>query len=103
MDRSGAYAARHLAKNVVAAGLAERCQVQVAYAIGVAEPVSINVELTAPAKVPERRIVAAIREVADMTPQGIIDAPGSAQARLPADGGLRALRPRGRGFHLGAP
>ena len=72
VDRSGAYAARHLAVNVVAAGLADRCQVQVAYAIGVAEPVSINVECFGTAKVPEAKIVAAIREVADMTPKGII-------------------------------
>ncbi|MBK8165959.1 MAG: methionine adenosyltransferase [bacterium] len=72
VDRSGAYAARHLALNVVAAGLADRCQVQVAYAIGVAEPVSINVDCFGTAKVPEAKIVAAIREVADMTPKGII-------------------------------
>ncbi len=72
VDRSGAYAARHLALNVVAAGLADRCQVQVAYAIGVAEPVSINVDCFGTAKVPEAQIVAAIREVADMTPKGII-------------------------------
>jgi len=72
VDRSGAYAARHLAVNVVAAGLADRCQVQVAYAIGVAEPVSINVECFGTAKLPEAKIVAAIREVADMTPKGII-------------------------------
>ena len=72
VDRSGAYAARHLAVNVVAAGLADRCQVQVAYAIGVAEPVSINVDCFGTAKVPEAKIVAAIREVADMTPKGII-------------------------------
>jgi S-adenosylmethionine synthetase len=72
VDRSGAYAARHLAVNVVAAGLADRCQVQVAYAIGVAEPVSINVDCFGTAKVAEPLIVAAIREVADMTPKGII-------------------------------
>jgi len=72
VDRSGAYAARHLAVNVVAAGLADRCQVQVAYAIGVAEPVSINVDCFGTAKVAESQIVAAIREVADMTPKGII-------------------------------
>jgi S-adenosylmethionine synthetase len=72
VDRSGAYAARHLAVNVVAAGLAERCQVQVAYAIGVAEPVSINVDCFGTATVPEAKIVAAIREVADLTPKGII-------------------------------
>jgi len=72
VDRSGAYATRHLARNIVAAGLADRCQVQVAYAIGVAEPVSINVDCFGTGKVPDEQITAAVRKVADMTPQGII-------------------------------
>jgi S-adenosylmethionine synthetase len=72
VDRSAAYAARHLAKNIVAAELADRCQVQVAYAIGVAEPVSINVDSFGTGRVPDDRITAAVRQVADMTPQGII-------------------------------
>ncbi|MEN8005678.1 MAG: methionine adenosyltransferase [Candidatus Krumholzibacteriota bacterium] len=72
VDRSGAYATRHLARNIVAAGLADRCQVQVAYAIGVAEPVSINVDCYGTGQVPDEKITAAIREVADMTPKGII-------------------------------
>nr|MEE4267334.1 methionine adenosyltransferase [Candidatus Krumholzibacteria bacterium] len=73
VDRSGAYAARHLAKNIVAAGLAERCQVQVAYAIGVAEPVSITVDTYGTGQVADEAITAAVRKVADMTPQGIIE------------------------------
>ena len=72
VDRSGAYATRHLARNIVAAGLADRCQVQVAYAIGVAEPVSINVDCFGTGKVPDEQITAAVLKVADMTPQGII-------------------------------
>jgi S-adenosylmethionine synthetase len=72
VDRSAAYAARHLAKNIVAAGLADRCQVQVAYAIGVAEPVSINVDTYGTGQVPEEVIIDAVAKVADMTPQGII-------------------------------
>jgi len=72
VDRSGAYATRHLARNIVAAGLADRCQVQVAYAIGVAEPVSINVDCYGTGQVTDEKITAAVREVADMTPQGII-------------------------------
>ncbi len=72
VDRSGAYATRHLAKNIVAAGLADRCQVQVAYAIGVAEPVSINVDTYGTGQVADEKITAAVREVADMTPKGII-------------------------------
>ncbi len=72
VDRSAAYAARHLARNIVAADLAERCQVQVAYAIGVAEPVSIRVETFGTGKLGDARITAAVRKVADLTPQGII-------------------------------
>ena len=72
VDRSGAYATRHLARNIVAAGLADRCQVQVAYAIGVAEPVSINVDCYGTGQVPDEKITAAVSKVADMTPQGII-------------------------------
>ncbi len=73
VDRSAAYATRHLARNIVAAGLADRCQVQVAYAIGVAEPVSINVETYGTGKVSDEKIIEAIRKVVDMTPKGIID------------------------------
>ena len=72
VDRSGAYATRHLARNIVAAGLADRCQVQVAYAIGVADPVSINVDCYGTGKVPDEVITDAVRKVVDMTPQGII-------------------------------
>ena len=72
VDRSAAYAARYIAKNVVAADLAERCEVQVAYAIGVAEPVSILVETFGTAKVPEQKIEEAVRATFDLTPRGII-------------------------------
>ncbi len=72
VDRSAAYAARHLARNIVAAGLADRCEVQVAYAIGVAEPVSIHVDTFGTGKVGNARITEAVRKVADLTPQGII-------------------------------
>jgi S-adenosylmethionine synthetase len=63
---------RHIAKTVVAAGLAARCEVQVAYAIGVAEPVSVMVETFGTGRVPEARIAKAIRQVFDLTPRGII-------------------------------
>ena len=72
VDRSAAYMARYIAKNVVAAGLADRCEVQLAYAIGVPFPVSIMAETFGTAKVPEEKIVAAIKEVFDCTPAGII-------------------------------
>jgi S-adenosylmethionine synthetase len=72
VDRSGAYAARWVAKNVVAAGLAERCEVQVAYAIGVAHPVSVAVETFGTAKLPEEQIERAVLEVFDLRPAAII-------------------------------
>jgi S-adenosylmethionine synthetase len=72
VDRSASYAARWVAKNLVAAELAERCQVQLAYAIGVADPVSINVESFGTGKVSDARLTAAVRKVFDLTPRGII-------------------------------
>jgi S-adenosylmethionine synthetase len=72
VDRSAAYAARYVAKNVVAAGLADKCEVQVAYAIGVAMPVSIHVETFGTAKVDEGRIEDLVREHFDLRPKGII-------------------------------
>ena len=72
VDRSAAYMARYVAKNVVAAGLCSRCEVQLAYAIGVAEPVSLLVQGFGTAKVPEQRIESAVRDTFDLTPAGII-------------------------------
>ena len=72
VDRSAAYAARWAAKNVVAAGLAERCEIQVAYAIGVAHPLSINVETFGTGRVPDARIAALIGEYFDLRPGAII-------------------------------
>ncbi|HEU4564582.1 MAG TPA: methionine adenosyltransferase [Gemmatimonadaceae bacterium] len=74
VDRSGAYAARWVAKNIVAAGLARRCEVQIAYAIGVPEPVSIMVETFGTGTVEADAIERAVREVFDLTPRGIIRA-----------------------------
>jgi S-adenosylmethionine synthetase len=72
VDRSACYMARYVAKNVVAAGLADKCEVQVAYAIGVAEPVSIMVDTFGTGKTPEEEIEARVRKVFDMKPAGII-------------------------------
>ncbi len=72
VDRSGAYAARWAAKNVVAAGLADRCEIQVAYAIGVAHPLSINVETFGTGKVEDEIIVRLINEFFDLRPGAII-------------------------------
>ncbi|GAB6074532.1 methionine adenosyltransferase [Nautilia lithotrophica] len=73
VDRSGAYAARHVAKNLVAAGAADKITVQIAYAIGVVEPVSIYVDSHGTAKVDERKIEDAVRKIFNLTPKGIID------------------------------
>ncbi|MEO8449882.1 MAG: methionine adenosyltransferase [Gemmatimonadota bacterium] len=74
VDRSAAYAVRWVAKNIVEAKLAARCEVQVAYAIGVAEPVSVMVQTFGTGIVPDNRLEAAVREVFDLTPAGIIKA-----------------------------
>ncbi|GAA4170077.1 methionine adenosyltransferase [Shinella granuli] len=71
VDRSAAYAARYLAKNVVAAGLADRCTIQLSYAIGVAQPLSVYVDLHGTGKVSEDAVEAAIRKVMDLSPSGI--------------------------------
>ena len=80
VDRSAAYMARHVAKNIVAAGLASRCELQLAYAIGVAEPVSVMVDTFGTARVPPERIEKAVRETFDLRPAKII-------------GALRLIRP----------
>ncbi|MFL0694136.1 MAG: methionine adenosyltransferase [Agrobacterium tumefaciens] len=71
VDRSAAYAARYLAKNVVAAGLADRCTIQIAYAIGIAQPLAVYVDLHGTGKVTEDEVEAGIRKVMDLSPSGI--------------------------------
>jgi S-adenosylmethionine synthetase len=72
VDRSAAYAGRYVAKNIVAAGLAERCEIQISYAIGVAEPTSISVNTFGTGKLPDERIAALVREHFDLRPKGLI-------------------------------
>ncbi|NIO80096.1 MAG: methionine adenosyltransferase [Candidatus Aminicenantes bacterium] len=72
VDRSGAYVVRYIAKNIVAAGLAEKCEVQIAYAIGVAEPVSVNVNTFGTGKLPEEKIVELIHQVFPLKPAEIL-------------------------------
>ena len=72
VDRSAAYMARYMAKNLVAAGLATQVQVQLAYAIGVAEPVSVRVETFGTGCIPEEKMTELLRKTVDMTPAGII-------------------------------
>lgn len=74
VDRSAAYAARHVAKNIVAAGLADKCEIQLAYAIGIARPVSIMVETFGTAKISEERIAELVQKHFDLRPAGIIKA-----------------------------
>ena len=73
VDRSAAYAGRYVAKNIVAAGLADRCEIQVSYAIGVAEPTSISVDTFGTAAISEARIIDLIREHFDLRPKGLIN------------------------------
>ena len=79
VDRSAAYAARHLAKNVVAAGLADRCVIQLAYAIGVAEPLAVYVDTQGTGSVPDDRIAKAIRDTVPLTPRAIRERLGLAR------------------------
>ena len=73
VDRSGAYAARYVAKNIVAAGMAERCEVMIAYAIGVSKPVSISVNAMGTGVVEESVLEKLVEQHFDLTPQGIIE------------------------------
>lgn len=72
VDRSAAYATRYVAKNIVASGLASRCEIQVSYAIGVAEPTSISVNTFGTGKLPDEKIIGLVREVFDLKPKGLI-------------------------------
>jgi S-adenosylmethionine synthetase len=72
VDRSAAYMARYVAKNIVAAGLADRCEIQVSYAIGVAEPTSISVETFGTSRLTEERLVQIVRDNFDLRPKGLI-------------------------------
>jgi len=72
VDRAGAYGARHVAKNIVAAGLARRCEVQISYAIGVVKPVAVRIDTFGTGKVPEPTLAAAVNKLFDLSPLGII-------------------------------
>ena len=73
VDRSAAYAGRYVAKNIVAAGLAERCEIQISYAIGIAEPTSISLNTFGTGKIPDEEIIALVRENFELRPRGLID------------------------------
>ena len=93
VDRSAAYAARYVAKNVVAAGLADKCEVQVAYAIGVAHPVSVMVETFGTERVARSQIAALVERALRPAPGRVPQVPRPPPSDLPQDGGLRPLRP----------
>ena len=101
VDRSGAYAARYVAKNIVAAGLAERFEIQISYAIGVARPVSIMVETFGTGRVSDSRIAELVNEHFDLRPAAIIRELDCA-ADLPADSRVWPLRARRSRCALGA-
>jgi S-adenosylmethionine synthetase len=73
VDRSASYMGRHIAKNIVAAGLSKKCEIQIAYAIGVAEPVSVMVDLMGTGVVPKQKVEKIVREVFDLRPAAIIE------------------------------
>jgi S-adenosylmethionine synthetase len=73
VDRSAAYAGRYVAKNIVAAGLADRCEIQISYAIGVAEPTSISIDSFGTGKLGDERIAELVREHFDLRPKGLVE------------------------------
>ncbi|MEK6848410.1 MAG: methionine adenosyltransferase domain-containing protein [Nanoarchaeota archaeon] len=73
VDRSGAYMARHIAKNIVAGGVADRCEVQISYSIGVAKPTSFNIDTFGTGKIPDNKIVELVEKHFDLRPRAIIE------------------------------
>ncbi len=94
VDRSAAYMARYIAKNIVAAGLATRCLIQLAYAIGVVEPVSVMVDTYGTGKVSDEELEALVRDNFKLTPKGIIDIIEFEATHLRTNGGIRPFWPR---------
>ena len=101
VDRSAAYAARYVAKNIVAAGLADRCEIQLSYAIGVAQPTSIMVDTFGTSKLREDQLVEMIRKHFDLRPAGIIKMLDLRRPDLQTDGCIRTFRSRRSGSSVG--
>ena len=101
VDRSAAYAARYVAKNIVAAGLAKQCQIQVAYAIGVATPMNVTVYTEGTGVISDEKLSALVQRTLRPAPQGHHPDAGPAAPDLRKDRRLRPLRPRRAGIHLG--
>ena len=102
VDRSAAYMARYVAKNIVAAGLADRCEVQLAYAIGVAEPVSVLVDTFGTGKVDEDKLEELVRENFSLTPKGIIEALDLRRPIYKATAAYGHFGRKGKDFTLGS-
>ena len=102
VDRSAAYAARYVAKNIVAAGLARQCQIQVAYAIGVAKPMNVTVYTEGTGVIPDDKIAALVQRALRPASQGHHPDARPAAPDLREDRGLRPLRPRRARVHLGS-
>ena len=100
VDRSAAYACRYIAKNIVAAGLADRCEVQLSYAIGVPEPMAVFVDTFGTGKVPDSKIAGLIRKLFPLKPNDIIEHLNQV-AHLQEDRRLRPLRPQRSRLHVG--
>ena len=101
VDRSACYMARYVAKNVVAAGIAHQLEVQLAYAIGVAEPVSVMADTFGTGVIPDAQITDLIRANFKLTPRGIIETLESAPPDLPPNRCLRSFRPQRTRIHVG--
>ena len=101
VDRSAAYAARYVAKNIVAAGLASKCQVQISYAIGVAQPTSVMVTTFGTGKVSDETLEALVRQHFDLRPKGIVQMLDLLRPIYLQDRRVRPLRPQRAGIHLG--
>lgn len=99
VDRSAAYACRYIAKNIVAAGFAEKCEVQVSYAIGVAQPTSIFIETFGTAKVDEEKLLAVVNDIFELRPAGIIQTFNL--SRLPSERGGRFFQETAAYGHMG--
>ena len=102
VDRSAAYAARYVAKNIVAAGIATQCQVQLSYAIGVARPINVTVYTEGTGKISDEKIAALVNANFDLRPKGIIRMLDLLRPDLPQDRRVRPLRPRRARVHLGS-
>ena len=101
VDRSACYMARHIAKNIVGAGLAEKCTVQLAYAIGVADPVSVMIDTASTGKIDDKEISKIVRKVFPLTAEGNYRLFETQKAGIPQNSFLRPFRQKRPGIYVG--